>query len=1125
MPFEAPAEVTPFIWGRGGDDGTSIFADASGGNRAFTQAFSSTPGSSYGGNPGALVGSFAVGGPLGRTGQSSTSAARWGAYNRHAAVTWTNGFDYPATDYVLEAWILPLGTGAAVYHPTNYGQIAGYGNGRLVFRTVYDPGNAEDNIPDSVSIRLLAGGADVTEPVPVSRTTWTHIAAVNEGGQLTFYVNGEPQGDAIEYAEPTTGASFYVGGNHDAWHPFNGFIDEVRFSTFEEGQFELADLLLIPPSGPVIAVQPVGAQVWQGGTVRLEVDDLRRGEPEFQWIAGAEADEIKIRLPDQTGRDLVIPNADATAAGAYSVELKENDIPVTSDYVIVEVVPEDGEKTGAYRSAVEAESSLLAYFPADGSTGAVAANTKRAALSAKLAANSGFDGRTDRSFGKQALHFKGPLFGGSHVTLPGRDELENPGGPGNLEEIAANIAALQALRFQTEDGSALEGTVEALVFISPGSPAVGEATIYSVAGTSQETGALELSFAIQAEFNGASLHFKTPSAILTWPVPQSLRGRLVHVAFALTAESVTAYADGQSLGAQDRPEFGPYGELPVNIGSAGANAGGLVHYPWDGAIDELAVYGSALPGSAIAQHYSRYQFGAKLAPPVIDALTHDTFTFSIGDGIGRQLDPASVQVTRGGSPIVFTHSKEGSVTTFTFQAAEWGSFFPGGANTFDFVYEDNTGEDYAFTRSAAVPPYTLLPASLSQPAGSAGASGFSSRVFQTLPTGNAGYLGIWEVAEGVLDGVAGPPFSPDGNLADLTDAVDGRFHLDVIDLEQTGSPAGSFDGDVLIPGIPGITGSDEYFVFEALTWVHFPAAGFYTLGVQSDDGFRVNYGHSGVPGLEIVTPASAAKAVAVTPSTSYYTAAPVGADYPDPPITGKLVLADPVLADTALLNAEAINGNIAVVDRGVNTFLDKAQRVQAAGAIGILVINNAANQGIIAPISTGVAGSAVSIPYGHVSYSDGEALKDLIASTPDGVHVRFGVETHRVISQSDTVANTTFRVLVGQPGLYPLRLALVEITGGAHVEWFSVDEQGVRHLINDPNDPLALNAYASLGATGPEPGIQVGQAAGGQVIIEFTGVLQSSPDLRTPFVDVNGATSPYTVPAGSPGVLFFRSRR
>ena len=55
------------------------------------------------------------------------------------------------------------------------------------------------------------------------------------------------------------------------------------------------------------------------------------------------------------------------------------------------------------------------------------------------------------------------------------------------------------------------------------------------------------------------------------------------------------------------------------------------------------------------------------------------------------------------------------------------------------------------------------------------------------------------------------------------------------------------------------------------------------------------------------------------------------------------------------------------------------------------------------------------------------------------------------------------------------------------------------------------------------PTITITPNASGQLIIEFTGTLESSPDLATTFTPVTGATSPYTVPAGSPSTFFFRA--
>lgn len=85
------------------------------------------------------------------------------------------------------------------------------------------------------------------------------------------------------------------------------------------------------------------------------------------------------------------------------------------------------------------------------------------------------------------------------------------------------------------------------------------------------------------------------------------------------------------------------------------------------------------------------------------------------------------------------------------------------------------------------------------------------------------------------------------NIADLTVAgTDGFFvHPGVINFNQDAPTAtGNFNSDngfedVAPPGIPGSLGGNDNYAQEILTYLEFPAPGFYTLGVNSDDGFKV----------------------------------------------------------------------------------------------------------------------------------------------------------------------------------------------------------------------------------------------------------------------------------------------
>jgi hypothetical protein len=90
-------------------------------------------------------------------------------------------------------------------------------------------------------------------------------------------------------------------------------------------------------------------------------------------------------------------------------------------------------------------------------------------------------------------------------------------------------------------------------------------------------------------------------------------------------------------------------------------------------------------------------------------------------------------------------------------------------------------------------------------------------------------------------------------------------------------------------------------------------------------------------------------------------------------------------------NAKAVKGNIALVDRGTCTFVIKAANVQAAGAIAMIVADNAPGD------PAGMSGSdpSITIPAVRVSQADGLALKAALATrsrTSSGVTAKLGAD-------------------------------------------------------------------------------------------------------------------------------------
>lgn len=107
-------------------------------------------------------------------------------------------------------------------------------------------------------------------------------------------------------------------------------------------------------------------------------------------------------------------------------------------------------------------------------------------------------------------------------------------------------------------------------------------------------------------------------------------------------------------------------------------------------------------------------------------------------------------------------------------------------------------------------------------------------------------------------------------------------------------------------------------------------------------------------------------------------------------LTGNCVLVDDGVAPnsdgcTALVNGGAIAGNIAIIDRGTCTFVIKALAAQNNGAIGVIILNNAAGA---APGLGGFDGS-ITIPTCSLSQADGVALKAAMLNGPVNVTIGF----------------------------------------------------------------------------------------------------------------------------------------
>jgi len=144
----------------------------------------------------------------------------------------------------------------------------------------------------------------------------------------------------------------------------------------------------------------------------------------------------------------------------------------------------------------------------------------------------------------------------------------------------------------------------------------------------------------------------------------------------------------------------------------------------------------------------------------------------------------------------------------------------------------------------------------------------------------------------------------------------------------------------------------------------------------------------GTPVVTVSSPPSIAGTMAVG-------VASFGPQFSSPGVSGTLVAAtDP--ADTngpsttdgcsPFTNAADVAGKIALIDRGTCLFVIKVKNAQNAGAIGVLVADNAAGA---PPAGLGGSDATITIPSGRITMADGASLRAQLAA---GVHVTLGLD-------------------------------------------------------------------------------------------------------------------------------------
>lgn len=604
MAQPASATVTAQAWYHFGDPANP--QDSSGNARHFTSAYSHVPPNNpaFGGSFSGIITPTGVGGPLGTSGYTSTSCTRAGWFSTRICTTWGTGYNPPLTNFSIEISFLPYGRGFMGGSAWLFS--SGQNNGSYILR-VKDNGDGTSSI-----VATIQGYGDIGSPVPLDTNRWIHLAMVNNNGVTTFYTNGVACGPSDNDHATTASAGNMFIGNPDAWQGPDGLLDEARICTFAPGAFSTSDLL-IKPAGPVIVGQPQNATVWTGGAAPFSVSAVIDPSLTYQWIRNT------TNVPGATLSTLYVPMVSAADNGnTFSCVVKSGSLSVTSSTATLTIVSPNAASVSAYRSAITAEPSLVAYFPVDGSTGTTVANTKDGTHNGTLELNATYDGRTDRAFSERALSFNSD----GDVQVP-----NNPA-------------------FEFNSGN---GTIEALVYLN--SATTEDPTIAALAVDGSTLG-----YAIRVSKDGGSLVCSNDNGQLSWTATPNLVGRLAHVAFVFdNLTNVTAYLDGLPLGTKQQVGFGYGSGAPLWIGAIGKdiNTGNR----WSGTIDELSVYSNALAQATVQTHYSKYFYG----------------TNTVGPSIVSQ--PGSKTLLAGGSPLLVV--KANGTLPLSYQWTSNGVAIPG----------------------------------------------------------------------------------------------------------------------------------------------------------------------------------------------------------------------------------------------------------------------------------------------------------------------------------------------------------------------------------------------------------------------------------------------------------------
>jgi hypothetical protein len=208
------------------------------------------------------------------------------------------------------------------------------------------------------------------------------------------------------------------------------------------------------------------------------------------------------------------------------------------------------------------------------------------------------------------------------------------------------------------------------------------------------------------------------------------------------------------------------------------------------------------------------------------------FTINVSDSGPSVADTNTIVLKLDGAAITASSiTKDTSgLTTITYSTLP-NFFAPNSKHTNEITLKDTRGVTVSGVRIFTVPNYTTIPDTFALTGVDKTKPGFLVRAWQVA----TGLANNNDRSEQELDGELGP------NIADVSTFTDNGYfdETTVINYWDTGG-VGDFPSDT--PNMPGIASPGDNYALEFLTALEFTSIGTYTMGVNSDDGFRVHTG-------------------------------------------------------------------------------------------------------------------------------------------------------------------------------------------------------------------------------------------------------------------------------------------